>query len=129
MTVVKIAVVAIAGVILLTVLKRFTGTYGVIVEIGLIAVILLAVLPEIKTMFELLKNLGDIEFLDSTAMKILFKAFGILATGAIAADVCRDNSENAVAGVVELGVKILAVSCALPVITAVIEIASSFFNR
>lgn len=129
MTVIKIAVIAIAGVILLTLLKRFTGTYGVAVEIGLIAVILLAILPEIKTMFGVIKSFGELEFLQSTAMKILFKAFGILATGAIAADVCRDNSENAVAGVVELGVKILAVSCAIPVITAVIEIAASFFNR
>lgn len=129
MTALKIAVIAIAGVILLTLLKRHSASYGIVVEIGLIAVILLAVLPEIKTMFEALNSLGEIEFLQSTAMKILFKTFGILAIGSVAADICRDNSENAVAGVVELGAKILAVSCAVPVITAVIEIASSFFNR
>lgn len=129
MTGLKIAVFAIAGVVFLLLLKRSAPNFAVVGEIALVAVVLLSIIPEIKTLLSVLEGFQDISSASSTAIKIMFKAFGILASGAIAADVCRDNGESAVAGVVELSVKILAISVALPVFTAVVEIASAFFNR
>ncbi len=113
---------------LLSILKSTGTTYSVIAQCALVAVILLAIFPEIKELFGVLEAFGEYEFLKSSAIKILLKAFGVLTVGAIAADICRDNGENAVAGVVDLSVKILAISCALPIVTAVVEIAQAFLN-
>jgi hypothetical protein len=53
----------------------------------------------------------------------MLKAFSILTVGGIATDICRDNGENALGGVVDTIVKILAISCAVPTFSAVLTTA------
>lgn len=129
MIVLKIAVLAISGVIMLAVLKNSMSSYSAIVQIGLIIIILLTVTPQIKELIQSLEAFNISENISIEAIKIMLKIFAVLTVGTIAADVCRDNGQNAVADTVELTVKIVAVSCALPVFTAVITVASSFLNR
>lgn len=123
----KIAVFVIAGVVLLVLTRKNAPLIAIICEISLVAVIILNIIPEAEKLISLFDSFDEVSSIGETSLKILFKAFGILAVGAVVADICRDNGEGAVAGVVELGVKILAVSCALPVFTAVVEIALTFF--
>lgn len=129
MTAVKIAVFAIVGVMSLLLLKENSSAFTVVARCTLVIVILFSVIPEIKTLIETTGEFKEFSSSSNTALKILFKSFAILTVGSVGADICRDNGENAVAATVELAVKILAVSCALPVFTAVAEIAAAFFNR
>lgn len=122
------AVAAVSGVVLLLLLRKGSVVYTAVVECGLIVIILLAIIPEINNLLSLLENFGGISKVGSTAVTSMFKAFAVLAVGGISADICRDNGESAVAGVVELAVKILSVSCVLPVISAVVEFASGLLG-
>ncbi|MBE6796406.1 MAG: hypothetical protein E7533_07495 [Ruminococcaceae bacterium] len=126
MNVFVLAGASIIGIVMLSVLKNSSGEIATIARVGFVFVILLAVLPEINTLKNSLALLEKYDFFSTSSMKILFKAFGILSIGSVAADICRDNSEGAIANVIEICVKILALCCALPVFTAVIEIAASF---
>lgn len=123
-----LAIVAIAGVVLLSVIKRHASVYTTIIQIALGAVVLLSVLPQAKELLEVMGSFISLEGVGEQGIKIMLKAFGVLSIGAVTADICRDNGENALAGVVEIGVKIMAVSCALPVFQAVITLATSFLN-
>ena len=125
----KIAVLAVSGVIMLTLLKNSATTYSVIVQVALVVIILLTVTPQIKEMVSAMESFNISDNFSSETVKIMLKIFGILTVGSVTADICRDNGQNAVANTVELSAKILAISCALPVFTAVITVASSFFNR
>lgn len=125
----KLSVFAIAGIVFLVLIKRNAPSFAILGEITLVAITVLTIAPEIEKMLNLFDNFQDLSSVSATAMKIMFKVFGILAVGGVVSDICRDNGESAVAGVVELSMKILAISGALPVFTAVIEIASTFFNR
>ena len=116
------------GVILLVLTRKNTPTLAILCELTLVAIIVLSILPEAEKLISLFNDFDNVSTIGETSLKIMFKTFGILAVGAVVADVCRDNGEGALAGVVESGVKILAVSCALPVFTAVIEIALTFFR-
>lgn len=129
MTAIKIAVIAVAGVILVLLLRRNSSVYGAVTECALVVLVVSAVIPEIKTMLDALNGFNEISAVSDTAIKTMFKAFAFLTVGSIAADICLDNSEGAVAGAVELAVKVLAVSSALPLFSAVIEVAVAFFNR
>ncbi len=129
MIVLKIAVLAIAGVIMIALLKNNTSTYSAVVQVALVIIILLTVFPQIEELISVLSGFYLAENLSSGAIKIMLKIFAILTVGSITADICRDNGQNAVANTVELSVKILAISCALPVFSAVVSVASSFFNR
>ena len=121
------AVFVIAGIVLLVLTRKNAPIIAILCEIALVAIIVINILPEAEKLLSIFDNFESISSIGETSLKIMFKTFGILAVGAVVADICRDNGEGAVAGVVELGMKILAVSCALPVFTAVIEIALTFF--
>ena len=123
----KIAVFVIAGIVLLVLTRKNAPTLAILCEILLVAVIILNILPEAEKLLSLFNNFENISSIGEAPLKIMFKTFGILAVGAVVADICRDNGESAVAGVVELGMKILAICCALPVFYAVVEIALTFF--
>jgi stage III sporulation protein AD len=125
----EIGIVAVSGVVLLSVIKKSASVYTTIVQIALGLLVLISVLPEGKKLMDIMSSFNSIGDTSAQSIKIMIKSFGILSVGAVTADICRDNGENALAGVVEIGVKILAVSCALPVFEAVITLATSFFNR
>lgn len=126
---IKILIFVLAGVVLLFLLKHNAPSFAVFGELTLIAIIVLAIVPETEKLISLFSSLQELSVVSEASLKIMLKAFGMLSVGAVVADICRDNGEGALAGVVELSVKILAVSCALPVFTAVTEIALTFFNR
>lgn len=124
----KIAVFVIAGVVLLVLTRKNIPIFAILCELTLVAMIVLNIIPEAEKLLSLFDSFEGVSALGESSLKIMFKTFGILALGSVVADICRDNGEGAVAGVVELGMKILAISCALPVFTAVIEIAITFFR-
>ena len=127
MSFLKIAVFVIAGIVLLVLTKKNAPALAILCELALVGVVILNIVPEAENLLSLFDNFETISSVSESSLKIMFKTFGILAVGAVVSDICRDNGEGAVAGVVELGMKILAISCALPVFTAVIEIALTFF--
>lgn len=107
--------------------RKNAPTLAILCEIVLVAVIVLNILPEVEKLLSLFDDFESVSSMGEIPLKIMFKTFCILVVGAVVADICRDNGESAVAGVVEMGMKILAISCALPVFTAVVEIAVTFF--
>ncbi len=125
----EIGIIAVSGVVLLSVIKKTDSAYTALIQIALGVIVLLAVLPRAKDLITATQELVSLEGVSEQSIKIMLKAFGILSIGAVTADICRDNGENALAGIVEMGVKIMAVSCALPVFQAVITLATSFLNR
>ncbi len=128
MTALKIAAAAVCGVLLLAALKRNSQIFAVLGETALVAVVLLAVLPEVKEVYESCSALVSGASVSSEIIKTMFKSFGILAVGSVAADICRDNSESAVAGMVEVCVKVVAIACALPIFSAVFAAAVTLFG-
>lgn len=124
----EIGIIAVSGVVLLSVIKKSDSVYTTIVQIALGIIVLLSVLPQAKDLMNVMQGMISIEGISEQGIKIMLKVFGILSIGAVTADICRDNGENALAGVVEIGVKIMAVSCALPVFQAVITLATSFLG-
>ena len=120
-------VFVVAGIILLMLTRKNAPSLAVLCEITLIALIVLNIIPEAEKLLDIVNSFEATSSIGEIPLKIMFKTFGILAVGAVVGDICRDNGEGAVAGVVDLGVKILAISCSLPIFTAVIEIALTFF--
>lgn len=125
----KILIFVVAGVVLLFLIKHNAPSLAVLGELTLVAIIVLAIVPEIENLISLFSSFQETSIVSEASLKIMLKTFGMLSIGSVVSDICRDNGESAVAGVVELSVKILAISCALPVFTAVTEIALTFFNR
>lgn len=121
-------VAAVAGVVLLLLVRSSAPSYAAILEAALVVLLLLTVLPDVR---EFLSSLGELspEGVSSPLVPVLMRAFLMLIAGGIAADVCRDNGQSAVAGVVELLSRLYALAAALPLFRAVLETAVSFLER
>lgn len=128
MTIVKIGIIAVVGVILCAIVKSNTPAYSTLIGAGIVIIILISIVPDVK---QLLSAIDSIQLTDEFSTKgigVMLKVFSILLVGSVCSDICRDNGEGAVAGVVELSAKLTAIACALPVLTAVVSLATSFLR-
>lgn len=128
MTVTELAAFALVSLIFLMLIKKHSPTLSAVAEIAVVVIFIIAFLPDLKDLLESLRGIGE-SFVSTDVFKIMLKAFGVLTVGGIASDVCRDNGENALAGVLEIVVKVIAVSCAIPVFTAVLTTALALLEQ
>ncbi len=129
MSILSICLLAIASLVAILILKDTGSVFATIIRLLVIILLVTGIVPEIK---ELLSALDSFAFLDNVPQKaitIMMKSFSVLAIGAVCSDICRDNGESGIAGVVEMCTKLIALTISLPVVTAVISVASSFFYR
>lgn len=121
---------AVCGVIVLALIKKDAPVYTAVAECAVIAVIILASAPQLKSLYEsvsLLSATGQTE--TAGVLTVLVKSFAVLGAGEICADICRDNSQSAVASAVGFCSKLAALLCAMPLLTGVFEIALTFLNK
>lgn len=129
MTITKLAVFALVGVILLTLLRKYVSQLSLLTEIAVVVIIIVGVLPEFKTLLNAFSDISNMTSVSGDILKTMLKAFSILTVGGIVSDICRDNGENAVAGVLDTVVKILACVSAMPTFTAVLVTALSLLEQ
>ena len=129
MSILSICVLAIASLVAILILKDTGSVFATILRLLVIILLVTGIIPEIKELLSVLDNFAFLDNVPQKAITIMMKSFSVLAMGAVSADICRDNGENGIAGVVEMCTKLIALTLSLPVVTAVISVASSFFYR
>ncbi len=92
-------------------------------------VVAVTVIPDVKLLLSAIEGIQLTDEFSTKGIGIMLKVFSILLVGSVCSDICRDNGEGAVAGVVELSSKLTAIACALPVLTSVVSLATSFLKN
>ena len=128
MSIFEIFGLIIVGIVALAAVKNSNPVYTVVLRLAVVLIILIGILPMVKELFTAVKAMGFIENTSSEAITIIFKAFAVLCVGSFSADICRDNGEGALATLAELSSKLIAISISLPLVTAVITVAGTFFR-
>lgn len=123
MTVTKLAVFALIALLSLTLLKKYSGGISAIAELAVVVILIVGIIPDFKDLLASFKEISGVASVSQDVLKTMLKAFSILTVGGIASDICRDNGENALGGVVDTIVKILAISCAVPTFSVVLTTA------
>ena len=129
MTITKIAVFALVCLILLMLLKKHVSQFSALAEVAVVVFLIILILPDFTGLLEATKEISSVTAVSSDVLKTMLKAFIILNVGGIVSDICRDNSENTLAGVVDTVVKILAISCAIPTFSAVLITALALLEQ
>ena len=129
MTITKLAVFALIGVILLSLLRKYVSQLSLLTEITVVVIIIISILPDFKALLYAFSDIGNMTSVSGDILKTMLKAFSILTVGGIVSDICRDNGENAVAGVLDTVVKILACVSAMPTFTAVLVTALGLLEQ
>ena len=121
----SIAQLAGAGLIaalLLSVVRQQSPSFGLALSLAAAVAIFLFLLPDLVEVVRLVQGYalagGVADRLLGTVMKVL----GIAYLTELAAGVCRDTGEQALAQRVELGGKVLILLLAIPVLNAVLAL-------
>ena len=128
MNIIQIVLLAIFCAVALVILKNTGSPTAVIVRLAALVTIFTGIYPQIEELLSLLGELDFIESIPKEAVKIMLKVFSVLALSSVAGDICRDNGEGSLAGMVELSGKIISIGICVPVLTAVVTVAVSFFK-
>lgn len=128
MSITEICVLAIVGAVALALIKNHTAATSVVLRLAVIVVLFMGIAPTMQELIDALNGFSFVEGLSKESISVMLKVFAVLTLGAVTADICRDNGEGSLAGVVELSSRLIAVGISLPVITSVITVATSFFR-
>ena len=119
-----IKVILLAGVFLAAVLKSVKSEMTMLVAAGVSVLILFYILSGLSVIVEQLKMLQGYIGISGKYIGILVKMIGISYMTQLAADICRDNGQTAVAGQLEVFCKITIAALGMPVVLTLFEVVT-----
>lgn len=129
MLIVKIVSVVVVAVLLSLIVRHFRAEYSVFIFLGAAVIIWAMLSDSFGRSLDTLKIMLDGTGVESSYISIVFKTLGICILTQIAADMCRDAGESALATKTELAGKIVILGVALPMLTSIAQVAIELINR
>lgn len=126
MDMIKVAFLAVTGVLLGLCFRSQKQEYGIFIGFGICLLIFTFVLKYLSAAGNQLWQLQNYMQGEKQYFGILFKVIGITYLCEFCASICRDAGFTAVAGQVELFGKITVLLAGLPILLAVIDTISGF---
>ena len=118
-------IVAVAGVIAAVSIKKYSPEIALVISIATGVLLLLGFVAEFSVVKVYLDTLTGAASLATEEIRILLRITGITIVTRVAAELCRDAGENAVAVKLELLGAVVCVVMSLPLFTEVFRLALS----
>ena len=125
MEIIKIACIALAGVIAVSMVKGFKPELAIYVVIATVIVIFGLAIDRLTVVFGFLQTIYDQLTYGKTFFPIIMKVLAVAYLADFTAQICKDSGENAIAGKVELAGKIVIFYLAAPILLAILELINS----
>ena len=110
--------------VITAVLKSVKSEMTMLVAAGVSVLILFYILSGLSVIVEQLKMLQGYIGISGKYIGILVKMIGISYMTQLAADICRDNGQSAVAGQLEVFCKITIAALGMPVVLTLFEVVT-----
>lgn len=126
MEVVKIMMIGITGVLLALFLKESKPEYSVYLSFAVGICILGYAVEKLSYLFESIKKIQEFLPVDEKYVLVLLKMTGATYIGQFSSSICKDAGYAAIAGQIELFVKLYLMVLSLPVLLALVETIHNF---
>ena len=126
MEVVKIVMIGITGVLLALFLKESKPEYSVYLSFAVGISILGYAVEKLSYLFESIKKIQEFLPVDEKYVIVLLKMTGATYVGQFSSSICKDAGYAAIAGQIELFVKLYLMVLSLPVLLALVETIHNF---
>ena len=126
MEVVKIVMIGITGVLLALFLKESKPEYSVYLSFAVGICILGYAVEKLSYLFESIKKIQEFLPVDEKYVLVLLKMTGATYIGQFSSSICKDAGYAAIAGLIELFVKLYLMVLSLPVLLALVETIHNF---
>lgn len=126
MEIVKIVMIGITGVLLALFLKESKPEYSVYLSFAVGICILGYAVEKLSYLFESIKKIQEFLPVDEKYVLVLLKMTGATYIGQFSSSICKDAGYAAIAGQIELFVKLYLMVLSLPVLLALVETIHNF---
>ena len=121
MTILKIAAIAICGVLLAMILKNAKSELSIVISLAVSILIIFYIAAKLTGILRQFEQLQSFISVNGQYIEILIKVIGITYITELAADICRDNGYTAIAGQIEVFCKITVAALSMPIVLALFE--------
>lgn len=121
MDMLKIAVLAISGVLMAVMLKQVKPEYSVFISMAVCICIFIYLLSKLQTVLGYLSQLEVFAHMDGVWLETVLKMLGITYITQFASDLCKDAGYSAIANQIELFAKISILFLSFPVLMALVQ--------
>ena len=115
--------VALLGAAALLPLKKNAPEFAFLGEVALLFVLFIFAAGYFSDVVEAVKEISSLGDAGLRYAGLLLKAGGVTIAGSLASDMCRDSGETAPANLIDLIVKVIVLSLALPIIKVLMELS------
>ena len=122
MEIIKIAGIALTGVISAALLKSINKDISLYVILATAVIILIAVLGEVSEIFSFIENIYDDITYGREFFPVIIKVLIIAYITDFTAQLCKDAGEGSIGSKVELAGKVIIFYVAMPILTAILEV-------
>lgn len=121
MDVLKVAVLAVSGVLLALLLRQTKPEYSVFLSMAVCIVIFLYLLNRMQAVFGYLEQLQAQVHIDGIYVDTILKMLGITYITQFASDICKDAGYSAISSQIELFARVSILFLSFPVLLALVE--------
>ncbi|QIB69439.1 stage III sporulation protein AD [Aminipila butyrica] len=122
MDILKIALIALVGVICSQIVKGFKPELALYVVLATVIIIFSMALEKLMSVFSFLQNIyGSITY-GKTFFPIIIKVLVVAYIADFTAQLCKDSGEGAIASKVELAGKIIIFYLSIPILIAILQL-------
>lgn len=119
--IVKIGMLAVAGVLLAMPLKKEKGEYGSLLSITICVLIFSFIITKIEIVFSFIKQLEGMLSIESQYIFIMLRMIGIAYIAEFVIGICKDAGFSAISGQIEIFAKISILVVSLPLLLTFLE--------
>lgn len=109
-------------------IKQSRPEYSMAIPVIVAAAVFGAAAPYIKSVISLFEEIAGRAGMEEMYFRIVIKMIGAAYVTCFASEICRDAGENAVAGKIEFGGKILIISMSMPILESLLSLVSDLIN-
>ena len=128
MEILKIAAVALTGVILASVMKTVNKEITIYIILATVIILFLSIIDKLWEAFRFLEGIYDNVTYGRSFFPVIIKVLAVAYITDFTAQLCRDSGENAIGSKVELVGKVMIFYLAMPVLSAILELISSLLD-
>ncbi len=128
MDIFKIAGLGIAAAVFAVFIKGWRPELAIQVSLAATVIILAAVLPYLRVVADMLKDIIAQAGVESRYIGIVLKIIGIAYIAQFASELCRDAGEGAIASKIEVAGKIIIMTMSMPIVYSLLEVVNEIIR-
>ncbi len=128
MDVFKIVGIGMAAAVLALFIKNWKPELAIQVSLAAAVIIFASVLPYLKTLIDMLKDISTRAGIETRYISIVLKVIGIAYIAQFASEICQDAGESAIASKIEFAGKVIIMTISMPVIYSLLDVINEIIG-